>query len=89
MKIRNKKIKGVEKKMIELLLIIATVGWCYAIRYVAFYEDYERERKEKKELIEEQNKKKQMTALKGKVVIVTPLIDQLSSSTILKTLGLN
>ena len=45
--------------MIELLLIIATVGWCYAIRYVALYEDYERERKEKKELIEEQIKKKQ------------------------------
>ena len=45
--------------MIEILLIIATVGWCYAIRYVAFYDDFERERKEKKELkklIEEQNK---------------------------------
>ena len=48
--------------MIELLLIIATIGWCYAIRYVAFYDDHERERKEKKRLkkvIEEQNKKKQ------------------------------
>ena len=48
--------------MIELLLIIATVGWCYAIRYFVFYEEYKKEKKEKKRIkkvIEEQIKKKQ------------------------------
>ena len=48
--------------MIELLLVLTTMAWCFAIHYFVFYEQIEIEKKEKKRLkkvIEEQNKKKQ------------------------------
>lgn len=38
---------------------------------------------------QQKNKEKQMAILKGKVVVVTPLIDQLSSSRIARVLGIN
>lgn len=46
----------------EVLLILITMAWCFAINYHVFYEQIEGEKKEKKRLkkvIEEQNKKKQ------------------------------
>lgn len=46
----------------EVLLVITTMAWCFAIHYYVFYDQIEGEKKEKKRLkkvIEEQNNKKQ------------------------------
>ncbi len=48
--------------MTEVLLVLITMAWCFAINYFIFYDQIEGEKKEKKRLkkvIEEQNKKKQ------------------------------